>query len=215
LGECNCFLGQNACNVCMSTHTHTHTRTRARARVYIYTHILSFPRFLKLQSSLPFYLLCHVRSWVNAKKASETFRPRTRFPSPPPLPFARIKEIPKDNGKGVVSLFLLFSLSLSLSLTHFLHLSHLPLPLSLPASVPLCVCLCFFLSLSLSVCLFDSLSVRLAIADISQSVSILISFSSCPLSYCVSISETLMLKTKSCNRSKSRTSITFQSMELP
>jgi hypothetical protein len=40
--------------------------------------------------------------WVNRDKVNETFRPRTRFPSPPPLPFAQIKEIQKPDGKGVV-----------------------------------------------------------------------------------------------------------------
>eukprot|EP00802_Teleaulax_amphioxeia_P014984 Tamp_15064.p1 GENE.Tamp_15064~~Tamp_15064.p1 ORF type:complete len:435 (+),score=38.76 Tamp_15064:51-1307(+) len=40
--------------------------------------------------------------WVNRDKVNDTFRPRTRFPSPPPLPFARIKEIQKPDGKGAI-----------------------------------------------------------------------------------------------------------------
>ena len=42
-----------------------------------------------------------VIGWVNSKRASETFRPRTRFPSPPPLPYAQNVEITNAQGKVI------------------------------------------------------------------------------------------------------------------
>ena len=39
--------------------------------------------------------------WVNSQRAQETFRPRTRFPSPPPLPFAQNVEITNAQGKVI------------------------------------------------------------------------------------------------------------------
>ena len=42
-----------------------------------------------------------VVGWVNSKRASETFRPRTRFPSPPPLPFAQNVQVTNAQGKVI------------------------------------------------------------------------------------------------------------------